>query len=351
VAKKAGVSIGTVSNVINGRPTVSDQIRDRVLKIIRELNFRPQGHAQTLRQQQVSHKCIGFIVRKIDHPWSSAISTGVKHYANQKGYLVYVASTESKHNSEQEIVQSFVSKQVQGAIIAPALDDTVEIDHLFRLKINNFPFVMLEDVHGIQVNVLSIDNTEAISSAVKYLIKCGHTNIIHFAGTANESHTIERINAFRQVFSESAVKLRKDSIVSCGGELKDGYRVGIDYFSNADKNKFPMAVICFNDVVAFGLLSALKELDINVPNQVAVIGFDDIEMAKYWTPSLTTIGTSLFDMGEKAAEMLINIIESDKILPIQKITLHADLILRKTTCKLKRTPGSMIKNFHKQAVG
>ena len=336
VAKKAGVSIGTVSAVINNRPSVRSHTRNLVLDTMKHLNFRPRGQAQTLKRQY-TEKCIGLIVRKIDHPFYSALATGVKHFANKNGYLVYIASSESQPESEQDIARSFVSKGVSGAIIAPALDGTVEIDHLFRLKMINFPFVMLEDIQGIQVNVVSINNSEAITEAVNYLIDCGHTNIIHFTGPDNDSHTFERINFFRQVFSETHLVLRRDAIVPCGGDFIDGYRSGIDYFHNIAKKKLPIAVICFNDMVAFGLISALKELKLRIPDQVAVIGIDDIDFARHWTPSLTTIGTSLLEMGEKAAEMLISIIESETTPPIKKIDLRAKLIIRETTCVLNRS--------------
>ena len=125
-------------------------------------------------------------------------------------------------------------------------------------------------------------------------------------------------------------------MICCGSHFHDGYQRGKAYFENYDRVKFPVAVVCYNDVVALGLMSALHELKISVPEQVSVIGNDDIDFARHWSPALTTISTPLEELGRKAAEILIKNIEEDKVLPVENINLEAKLVVRETVVDLKK---------------
>ncbi|MCA9731141.1 LacI family DNA-binding transcriptional regulator [candidate division KSB1 bacterium] len=334
VARKAGVSKGTVSAVINNKPTVKSSTREHVLKTIKELNFRPKGFARVLKGQNVE-KSIGLIARAFDNPFYTSIAIGIKRYANAKGYALFVASSEGNHANEETISRLFSNKDVKGAIIAPVLDGTIEIAHLFNLRAINYPFVLLEEVPGIQTNVVSIDNTNSTYKATKYLIDSGHEKIIHFSGPEYSSHTFERINGFRNAFSESNLIFNKELIIPAGSHFQDGYKTGKQYFSSIAPENRPSAVVCFNDVIAFGLIAALKELSIQVPEDISIIGHDDIEFARYWSPPLTTISTPVDELGRIAADILIRSIESPHALPAEKKILQADLVIRESSKRLK----------------
>jgi len=330
VAAKAGVSKATVSAVINSRSTVKTSTREHVLSVMKELNFRPKGFARSLKGQNIENS-IGLIIRELENPFYTALAMGVKKYANSKNYVLFISSSEGKHKNEENISQIFSSKDVKGAIIAPVINGKTEIEHLFRLKTINYPFVLLEDVHGIQANVVSINNIKATKKAVKYLFDNGFTRIVHFSGPHHASHSHERISGFRNAFSESTLIFNKDMVIPCGSHFRDGYKTGLEYFRNLDISNYPMAVVCYNDVVAMGVMSALNELSIKIPEQVSIIGNDDIEFARNWNPPLTTICTPLEELGQKAAEILIKNIESDKILPVENHVLESKLIVRGTT--------------------
>jgi LacI family transcriptional regulator len=195
---------------------------------------------------------------------------------------------------------------------------------------------MLEEVQGILANVVSINNVKATSDAVKYLIENGHTHILHFSGPKFASHSIERLKGFRKAFSESHLVFSDDLVVCCGSHFHDGYEKGLAYFKNFNRKKYPIAVVCYNDVVALGLMSALHQLNLKVPEHVSIIGNDDIEFARHWAPALTTINTPFEKLGRKAAEILINNIESEKSLPVENIVLDSKIIIRETTLRLKK---------------
>jgi DNA-binding LacI/PurR family transcriptional regulator len=333
VAKQAEVSKGTVSAVINAKNTVKPATRDHILKIMKDLNFRPKGMARNLKNGSPD-KSIGIIIKDLNYPFYTSIATGAKEYANSKGYAVIITSSENDHECEKKFTHLFSTKDIKGAIIAPLVEGTAEIEHLFKLKMINYPFVLLEDVKGIQANVVAIDNLKAIKKAVKYLIDNGHTKIVHFAGPLHSTHTQERIEGFRHAFSESPLVFNKEMIVYVGSRYEDSFNNTMKYFENRERGNFPTAIVCFNDQQALAVLTALKELNIRVPDDISIIGNDDIYYARLYPVPLTTIRAPQQEIGRKAAEILIRNIESPSLLPNERVVLETEFIIRESTKSL-----------------
>lgn len=330
VAKQANVSKGTVSAVINGKNSVNPATREHILKVMKDLNFRPRGMARNLKNgDQV--RCIGIIIKDLNYPFYTSIAAGAREYANSQGYSVIVASSENDHECEKKFTHLFSIKDIKGAIIAPIVEGEAEIDHLFKLKRINYPFVLLEDVKGIQANVVAIDNLSAIKTAVKYLIDNGHTKIVHFAGPPQSSHTQERIEGFRHAFSESPLIFNKNLIISIGSRHEEAYGNTMNYFKNRGREDYPTAIVCFNDQQALAVMTALKELNIRIPEDISIIGNDDIMYAKIYPVPLTTIRAPQREIGYKAAEILIRNIESPTALPNEKIVLNTELVIRESS--------------------
>lgn len=330
VARRASVSKGTVSAVINEKNTVTAETRRAVLSAMKDLNYRPRGSARNLKNASAEH-CIGLLIRELDNPFYTAIALGVMEYANSKGYLVLIASSEGSHANEEQITRSYSNKDIKGAIIAPVLEGTAEIEHLFRLKMINFPFVLLETVKGIQSHVVSIDNIKAMKTAVKYLIDNGHSKILHLAGPRHASHTYERIDGFRRAFSESHFACSNDMIISTGAHFEDGYRKCLEYFREKCPDQFPTAIVCYNDLVALGAIAALTEMKIKIPEDVSVVGNDDITFTRNIPVPLTTIRAPMYELGKKAAGILIGAIEAQEPMPIEKVVMDAEFVVRKST--------------------
>jgi LacI family transcriptional regulator len=350
VARRANVSIGTVSAVINEKSTVNPRTRKTVLSAIKILNYRPRGSARNLKNTDLYSNSIGLLIRELDNPFYTAIALGVIEYAKSKGFFVIIASSEGDHASEEKIIQGFSGKDIKGAIIAPVLEGVAEIEHLFNLKMINFPFVLLEHVSGIQANVVSIDNIKAMKDAMKYLFDNGHSKIIHFSGPKHASHTYERIDGFRQAYSESHFAFNSDMVIATGAHLDDGYKTCIEYFQNRSRDEFPTAIVCYNDLVAFGVISALNEMNIKIPCDISIIGNDDIPYSRHSPMQLTTIRAPIFELGRKAAEILIRNIESPKPLQIENIVFEAEFILRQSTQACRPMHSSQLeKNY--QTVG
>jgi len=330
VARHAGVSKGTVSAVINAKDSVKSGTREHVLEVMKQMNFRPRGGARNLRNGQ-QDRSIGIVIKDLSYPFYTTIASGVKDYASSKGYSVIITSSENNHEWEKKFTRLFSAKDIKGAIIAPIVEGMAEIEHLFKLKMLNYPFVLLEDVKGIQANVVAIDNLRAIKKAVKYLIESGHTKIVHFAGPPSSSHTQERIEGFRHAFSESPLVFSKDMIVSVGSRYEESHGAAMKYFKNRAHKDFPTAIVCFNDQQALAVMSALKELKIRVPEDISIIGNDDIYYANLYPVPLTTIRAPQREIGERAAEILIRNIESPTILPTERVVLETEFIIRGST--------------------
>ena len=328
VASRAGVSIGTVSAVLNRKGTVSKGTRRRVLQAISDLHYRPSAAARR-RLQPTVEKSIGLIVKEINNPYFADIIVGAQEAARELNYNVLVAHTERTYEYEQQLVELLVAKDVDGLIINPLLDRDSDISHLFELKRQNIPLVLIESVRGLQASMVDVDNVAAEKAAVEFLIDQGHKHIVHFAGPPYSMHSDERIEGVRRAFSAQRLVLGDQDVVHAGASLEDGYRAGLEYFREcADR---PTAVTCYNDLVAIGLMRALQELGLSVPDDVSVVGFDDIDMASYLPVPLTTVRMPRREIGRRATEMLIHSVEAADGAAAEKVLLQADLVVRGST--------------------
>lgn len=330
VADRADVSKATVSAVINDKDTVRNSTRKRVLRAIEDLNYRPSESARRRFRSDLD-RSIGIVIKEDDNPYYAEIIAGARDLATEKGYTLLVASSEGSYDAEKRIVDLLTSKEVDGLIITPSLDAQADLSHIFDLKRRNVPFVLLEEVRGVQANLVDIDNVAASHKAVKYLIEHGHERIAHFAGPSYSMHSEERIQGVRQAYSESHLVFNRELIVEAGAHLNDGYQSGLAYFKALDPERYPTAITCYNDLVATGLLRALRELGLRIPDDVSIIGCDDLEISEYLSVPLSSIRSPKFEMGRCATEILIRNIEASRVPPLEKEYLEAELVLRAST--------------------
>jgi DNA-binding LacI/PurR family transcriptional regulator len=329
VARLAGVSKATVSAVLNDTGTVKRTTHDRVLSAIESLNYRKSGPDGRGPGQQL--RSIGLVIKEIDNPYYGEVVTGARAAAQESGYALVVISSEGEYESERRAVELLQRKAVDGLILTPVLDADADLSHLFELKRRNFPFVLLEELRGVPASLIDVDNEAASRRAVEFLIEQGHTRFVHFAGPEYSSHSQERIDGVRRACSGSHVIFTDHDIVRAGAHLQDGYRAGLEYFSGRPPAERPTAVTCYNDLVALGLCRALAELELRVPGDVSVVGFDDIQLLEYLPLRLTSVRMPKFEMGRLAAQMLIRHIEARETLPPQKVYLDAELVVRDST--------------------
>ena len=331
VAERAGVSIGTVSAVINRKETVSKATRRKVLQAISELNYRPSAAARR-RLQPAAEKSVGLVIKEVHNTYFADIIIGVQQVAQAQGYNVLVVSSERNYKLEHQIVELLTAKDVDGIIINPLLDEDADLSHLFELKRRNIPLVLLESLRGLQASMVDVDNEAASKAAVEHLIGLGHKRIVHFAGPRYSMHSDERIEGVRRAFSAQRLVFTDDDLVHAGARLEDGYRAGLAFFRERSPADVPTAVTCYNDLVAIGLMRALRELGLRVPEDVSIIGYDDIDMAQYAAVPLTTVRVPKVEVGRRAAQILIQHVEALDAGMTEKVCLQAELVVRQSTC-------------------
>lgn len=325
VADHAGVSKSTVSAVINDRDVVKDTTRQRVLDAIERLDYRPRGSARR-GFKAPNGQSIGFVIKEADNPYYAEVLVGIQEVATQHGFLTFVSSSEGEFGSEREIIKQFSNKDLNGFIITPILNDETDLSHIFNLKRNNIPFVMLEGIQGIQASLVDIDNVQASCKAVTHLIDLGHEHIVHFAGPEYSSHSQERADGVRRAFSRSPLIFDDEIVLETGDSFQQGYEKALDYFAQTERET--TAVTCYNDLVALGVMKGLRELDLHVPDDVSVIGFDDLNLLDYFPIPLTTVHVPKYEMGRQAAELLLQQIQGNGTTSSPRISLDADLVVR-----------------------
>lgn len=326
IAKLANVSKSSVSLVLNNKPGVSPRTRAKVLEIIKKYRYHPSQVAQSLAGGET--KSIGLVIKEIDNPYFARITQGIYDSCSRLGYSVLLGSSEQSLERESEIIKTMVRKRVDGLIISPLQGDKPDYSYLGDLLKDSYPLVVLGGVTNFPTNVVDIDNHKAAQAAVTFLIRQGHSHIAHFAGPMQHGHARERLEGYKQALSDHNLPVRQSSITYVQPSVSDGYQAGKQILSGS--GDLPTAVFCFNDLVAIGLMNALFEAGIDVPEKMSVIGFDDIEIGKYLRIPLTTIHVPAYEIGSSAGDLLIKHIGGGSPSRTESITLAHSIIERKS---------------------
>lgn len=329
VAKQTGVSKATVSAVLNDSATVGSDTRDRVLAAIEQLNYRPTQQSGV--RASTRFRSIALIIKEYDNPYYDDVTAGVRAFADSQGYMLFVVSSEGVYASEKRAVELLREKGVDGLIAAPVMDENADLSHFYELKRRNYPFVFLEQVRGVPASLVDLENVGASQKAVEYLFSLGHRRVAHFAGPEYSLHSEERANGVRHAYSSTHLVLAPEDIIEAGAHYDDGYRCGRTLFESRPRSEWPTAITCYNDLVAMGLVKAIIDLGMNVPGDISVIGFDDIRFCDTFLVPLTTVRVPKYDMGNIAAQMLIEHIESKEAVPPRRYYLDAELVVRAST--------------------
>lgn len=343
MAREAGVSTGTVSNVLNAKAAVADATRAHVLGVIDRLGYRPRRSPRLFSesppdggQGAVTSKSVGVVVKEGGNPYYADIVTGVREALSEHDVLVSMSSSEGDYEAEGKLIDDYRLRDTEGIIVAPIVDETSDLSHLFSLKRAGYPFVLLEAVLGLRAPSVTIDNVAASETAVRHLLETGHERIAHIAGPPHSQHSWDRQVGVQRAFSRSAIPFCDSAVVPGGARLEDGYRAALDLFRDRSERGRPTGVTCFNDLVAVGVFRALSELGLRVPEDVSVVGFDDIQVAAYLSVPLTTIRVPKREMGRRAAELLLDqvrAVEAEGVeLPAsRRVEFDAELVVRAST--------------------
>jgi LacI family transcriptional regulator len=323
VAQRAGVSYATVSHVINKTRFVSDETRTRVLSAMSELNYRPNALARSLRIGETH--TIGLILPDSANPFFAEIARSIEDMAFKLGYSVILCNTERDTQREQLYVDVLSKRQVDGIIFVATGD---QVDSLNSLIEQDMPVVLIDrDLPNIEIDAVLTDNQRGGYLATRHLIARNHRRIACVAGPSHITPSAERVTGYAQALAEASIPYDETLVQDGDYHPASGQQVTAQLLSLASP---PTAIFALNDLMAMGALRAAAEAGLRVPEDLAVIGYDDIEFASFTNPPLSTIAQPKEEVGSKATEILVNRI-SEKNGFHRRLVLEPTLIVRGST--------------------
>lgn len=343
IAKLAGVSRSTVSRVINNYPNVPDETREKVLKVINEYDYVPHASARMLAGGK--NRIIGLFIidmvkgsggtrnRITKSPYFLEFTSSIIENASEMGYKVLV---EIIHNEQgyKNIKECFYNKTISaGIFIGENNDDSVIkkiIQDGYKVGLVDQEIEHNDETYNKCI-IVNADNFNGAYNAVKYLIDLKHTKIAHITGDIGKFSAIERLRGYKKALEDNGIPIKNNFIINSQFIEEAGYRAAKKLLSKSDR---PTAIFASNDKIAIGTMRAARELGIKVPEEISIIGFDDIEECRYLSPALTTIRMNLLEMAGIMMNSIINSIEKD-IEFYARYTVPVTLVKRETCIERK----------------
>jgi LacI family transcriptional regulator len=326
VALLAGVSTATVSHVINNTRYVSPEVRQRVQDAMQALNYRPNVLARSLRRGETN--TLGLILPDSANPFFAEIGRAIEAVAFQHGYNVILGNSENELSKEQVYVDVLLNKQVDGLIFVAAGDHSPSLEELVRRGV---PVVVVDrHLRGLDVDTVLTDNLQGGLTATRHLLELGHRRIACITGPSNLTPSAERVIGYRQALQEGSLAIDESLIRRGDFHPHSGYLAACELLQGENP---PTAFFICNDLMAIGALRALAEANLRVPQDCSVIGFDDIELASYLTPPLTTIRQNKMAMAEAAVTLLLERM-IDPSRPARRHLLPTVLVQRQSTGRI-----------------
>jgi DNA-binding LacI/PurR family transcriptional regulator len=327
IAKKLGVSVSTVSRALKDHPDVSRQTKKAVLDLAKKLDYEPNLLALNLLKKQSN--LIGVIIPKLSYHLYAMVISGIEEVVEKKGFHLIICQTNESYEKEVAILKEFNAIRPAGYLISLA-SGTSDFKHLKQIQRKQIPLVLFNrDTEEINCSKVIIDNRKAAFKAVNHLFEQGYLRIAFLGGPSNVQISRRRIDGYRQAIERLGLYQNPAYIQHANFTRKDA----------AEKTKLllslnprPDAIIAFSDQLAISAIRTIKQFEYYIPNDIAIMGFNNEPGNELMEPSLTSIDQPTFEMGQKAAQMLLDQIEG-KDQPWTEI-LHSNLVARKSTQKL-----------------
>ncbi len=322
IARVAGVSHPTVSRALRNSPLVSRKTAERIRQIATGMGYWPNAVARGLVTKKTS--TIGVVVTTIADPFIGEIVSGIEEMANDHGYSVFLANSNADPTREIRVVQSFQQRRVDGILVAASRVGALYIPLLGQLKV---PIVLINNQHPDEfVHSVVIDNVSSSIAAVQHLIKLGHRRIAYLGDQFGFQSDTERFGGYREALALADVAFVPELVVHGDGKPEGGYRAMGRLLSLPGR---PSAVFCYNDMSALGALRSARARGLRVPDDVSLVGFDDLFIATYTEPPLTTVRQPKHAMGRLAMEILLKLLSGAQCETNLKV--EGELIVREST--------------------
>lgn len=331
VAKKARVSVATISRVLNHPDSVSPTTKEHVLKVMKELNYTPNWFARGLNLNKTN--VIALVVPNILNPVYTQIAKGVEDVAHQKSYNILLCNTEEDEHKERDYIEMFISRKIDGLILTSTLLNKTDIE---GIKNQGIPLVLIGRNKEIQgENRVYTDFEAGAYEAAKHLIELGHSSIAVIIGPMVQYENEEKYKGVEKAFKELGKSLEDKYIIKANNTIEGGYLAARKLMDFGDR---PKAIFASSDLMAFGAMDAIKTAGFKIPEDVALVGYDNDRMSALMEPKLTTVSQPAHKMGLISARLLFDIMENkdeEDTIP-QEILLQSKLKIRKSCGHIDR---------------
>ncbi len=328
IARAANVSHATVSRALTNSPVVNRETAVRIRQIARDMGYRPSAVARSLVTRKT--KTVGVVVTTIADPFIAEVISGVEGIANVYGYSVFLAESDADPERELKVVQSFHERRVDGILVMASRVGALYIPMLSQMKV---PIVLVNNQHpGAFVYSITIDNERASREATEHVILLGHQRIGYLGDQLGYQSDAERFAGYRQAVERARLHFYPEYVAYGDGKPEGGRDAMELLLALPDP---PTAVVCYNDMSAFGALHAIHDRRWNVPDDISLVGFDDLFIASYAHPPLTTIRQPKRKMGCLAMEMLLQLFSGSD--SINNIKVEGELVVRQSTAPPRAT--------------
>jgi len=318
VAELAGVHPSTVSRVINNDSRISKKTKNKVLLIINKLGYTPNAVARGLKTKRTY--TLGMLIPDITNPFFAEIARGVEDTANKNNFNVILCNTDDKLKKERTYLQILGTAHIKDKSI-------------LELEKKKFPYILVSrNIEGLDKNCIIVDDIEGGMMATEYLIKLGHRRVAHITGPLKTRSALNRLKGYKLALKKYEIEYRDELIGEGDFRIKGGYQVTKRFLK---LNEPPTAIFAANDLLALGAMQAIQKKNFHIPEDFSVIGFNDIKLASFVYPTLTTIRQPMLEMGELAVKMLLRIIEEGEFNQ-RKEVLESKLIFRESCRKINK---------------
>lgn len=325
VADRAEVSVTTVSHVINNTRHVSDELSQRVITAMDELGYQPNILARSLRRGET--KTVGVILPDSSNPYFAELARGIEDSSFEKGYSVILCNSDNSTEKERLYTKVLAEKQVDGIVMVPSTDSPESIIELLNRKI---ALVLVDRfVSDVDVDYVLVDNKSGGDIAVQHLIDLGHKRIGCVLGLKKVLSSDARLEGYRQALNRNGIAYQEEFVYQGNFQYKSGFEAAEKLLSKDNK---PSAIFACNDLMAVGVVSNALERGFSIPDHLSVVGFDDIPLATYANPPITTINQPKYGMGALATEMLLQRMRNPQIETRREI-LDLKIVIRKSTAQ------------------
>jgi LacI family transcriptional regulator len=321
IAKRANVAISTVSYVLNNSKNVKPETKERIMKIIEELNYHPRMVARGLKTSKTS--TIGIIVPDISHMFFTEIIRGIVDFFNKHNFSVILCNTDEDQEKETKYIHTLFGKDIDGLIFLGTGKDQ---QTLLKNK-KNIPVVIVDRKIGDEFNSVMVNNHKGGYLATDYLLRKHPSEVLFLSGPLTVSTYLDRLSGYRDAVIANGYEFNRDLVHQCEVSPEGGYQC-LEML--LEKSSPIRSIFAANDLIALGAMRALIKRGIQIPEQVSIIGYDNIYAASLVIPALTTIDQPKYKMGEQASELLLKQIKQEMNGEVE-IVLDPELIIRETT--------------------